>query len=277
MAKGRFMWGIGSGALPADGAMFNIDFFKLEQRKAAREVLDAVLDLWNDPKPGVYETDYFRYEVPEEVPSTSQKLHLRPYTSPHPPLAVAGVGPKSDMLTLAGQHGWIPLSLNFITPHTIRSQWETYAENAAANDILADRRIWRVTREIAVGRTSKEARKLAIEGTIGRDWGTYIIPLLKRLGQTIALKVDPEMPDDEITVEYCADNLWVVGDVDEVTEKLTNLYDYTGGYGVLLAMMHEWDGDGAWQESMRLLAEEVRPNMPSPDAPVAAAAAGQSS
>ena len=29
-----------------------------------------------------------------------------------------GIGPKSDMLTLAGERGWIPMSINIVTAPT---------------------------------------------------------------------------------------------------------------------------------------------------------------
>ena len=40
---------------------------------------------------------------------------MRPFQRPHPPIGVAGIGPKSDMLTLAGERGWIPMSINVVT------------------------------------------------------------------------------------------------------------------------------------------------------------------
>ena len=38
----------------------------------------------------------------------------KPYQQPHPPIGVAGVSAKSDTLTLAGERGWIPMSINFL-------------------------------------------------------------------------------------------------------------------------------------------------------------------
>ena len=57
------------------------------------------------------------------------------------------------------------------------------------------------------------------------------------------------------------DNLWIVGDVEEVTAKLQTLYDDVGGFGTLLVIGHEWlPGDG-WHRSMQLLAERVVPKL----------------
>ena len=48
MARGRFMWGIGSGGFPGDADLFDIDTKQLEQRPLTRDILDTVLDLWGD-------------------------------------------------------------------------------------------------------------------------------------------------------------------------------------------------------------------------------------
>ncbi|MFB9070260.1 hypothetical protein ACFFX0_03265 [Citricoccus parietis] len=52
-----------------------------------------------------------------------------------------------------------------------------------------------------------------------------------------------------------------------MTQKVKDLYEYTGGFGVLSVAGHDWDDAGQSEESMRLLAEEVRPNLPTPAAP----------
>ncbi|MFC0246981.1 LLM class flavin-dependent oxidoreductase [Citricoccus parietis] len=267
LAKGRFMWGIGNGALPTDGAMFDVDFSKREQRAGSRAVLDAVLNLWNNPEPGVYETEFFKFTVPEPDDVTGTRYHMKPYTQPHPPIAAAGSGPKSDMLGYAGANGWIPMSVNFVIPWTVKKQWEVYEAAAVENGIVPDRRLWRVNREVVVARTDAEARELAKSGALARDWMTYLIPLFRRLGEMINVKIDPDMPDDLIDIDYFIDNIWLVGSPETVTQKVKDLYEYTGGFGVLSVAGHDWDDAGQSEESMRLLAEEVRPNLPTPAAP----------
>ena len=75
------------------------------------------------------------------------------------------------------------------------------------------------------------------------------------------LKVDPEMPDADVTPEYLADNIWVVGTPDEVAAKLREIHETVGGFGVLLAMGHEWQPKEKWERSMTLLAQEVLPQL----------------
>ena len=52
-----------------------------------------------------------------------------------------------------------------------------------------------------------------------------------------------------------------VGSVDDVVAKVRRLYDDVGGFGVLLAMGHEWEPRGPWLNSVTLLANEVMPRL----------------
>lgn len=262
MARGRFMWGVGSGGFPGDFELFEIDTERLEQRGLTRDILETVLALWNDPAPGTFTHDRWHFRVPEPQAEIGLRLHLRPYSRPHPPIGVAGIGPRSDMLTMAGERGWIPMSINIVPTATLQSQWETYSGAAARAGRQADRAMWRVCRDVYVGETNEQARREVIEGVIGRDWREYFLPLLKKGRLMIAPKVDPSMSDEEVTLEYLCDKLWIVGDVETVTAKLQRLYDDLGGFGTLLVIGHEWHPREGWERSMRLLAEEVMPRLP---------------
>jgi alkanesulfonate monooxygenase SsuD/methylene tetrahydromethanopterin reductase-like flavin-dependent oxidoreductase (luciferase family) len=53
-----------------------------------------------------------------------------------------------------------------------------------------------------------------------------------------------------------------VGSVDTVTRKLDELQQALGGFGTLLVLGMDYsDNREAWHQSMRLLAEEVAPNV----------------
>jgi alkanesulfonate monooxygenase SsuD/methylene tetrahydromethanopterin reductase-like flavin-dependent oxidoreductase (luciferase family) len=261
LAQGRFRWGIGSGGFSGDFDLFDIDTQHLEQRALTREILDAVLALWNDPPPGLVEHPRWRYRVPEHQQEIGLQLHLRPFQQPHPPIAVAGIGPRSDMLTLAGQRDWIPMSINIVTPQTLKAHWETYAESAAQAGRTVDRAIWRVSRDIYIGETPAQARRDVLDGVLGRDWREYFLPLLKHNKMMIGPKLDPTMPDEAVTLEYLCENIWLVGDVEEVTQKLRDLYTTVGGFGTLLVIGHEWQPEEKWRRSMELLAAEVAPRL----------------
>jgi alkanesulfonate monooxygenase SsuD/methylene tetrahydromethanopterin reductase-like flavin-dependent oxidoreductase (luciferase family) len=261
MARGRFAWGVGVGGFAGDQELFDIDVEHGESRRLTRDVLDTVLAVWDDPPPGVHRHERWRYRIPESQDRIGQRLHLKPYQKPHPPIAVAGISPRSETLALAGQRGFIPMSINFVPAATLRSQWQTYADAARQAGREPDRAAWRIARDIYVGETTAQARRDALDGVLRRDWTDYFLPLLGSSKMLGLPKIDPAMPDEAVTPEYLLDNIWIVGDVDEVTAQLRRLYDDVGGFGTLLEIGHEWEPRDKWERSMELLANEVIPRL----------------
>jgi alkanesulfonate monooxygenase SsuD/methylene tetrahydromethanopterin reductase-like flavin-dependent oxidoreductase (luciferase family) len=259
LARGRFLWGIGSGGFPGDFELFGIDHKAKEHLEVTRQSLEVILDLWNDPKPGLRESRYWRFRVPEPQDDIDLRLHLRPFQRPHPPIAVAGVSADSETLTLAGEHGWIPMSINFVPARVLRTHWASVEAGAGRAGRTPDRAAWRVARDVLIADTPAEARRLALTGPLARDWNGYFLPLLRKSRRLGAVKVDPAMPDDAVTVEYLLEHIWIVGSVDEVAARLRRLRDDVGGFGTLLVIGHEWDPPGVWERSMERLVGEVLP------------------
>ena len=50
MAKGRFMWGVGSGGFSGDFEVFGVDPKSGEHRELTRDSIDLILQLWEDPR-----------------------------------------------------------------------------------------------------------------------------------------------------------------------------------------------------------------------------------
>jgi len=261
LAHGRFYWGVGSGGFPGDFELFGFDPEKGDHRWMTRDAIDLVLQIWNDPKPGLYEHKYWRFKIPEPIEEVGLKVHLRPFQKPHPPIGVAGLSPKSDTLVLAGERGWIPMSINLVPPRILKTHWMSVEEGARKTDRTPDHSTWRVARQVYISDTTQQARKEALEGVMARDFRQYFLPLLSRMKMMSLVKVDPEMPDSEVTIEYLADNIWIVGSPDDVVNKLRQLYHEVGGFGVLLAMGHEWQPRDKWVRSMTLLIQEVMPRL----------------
>src|SRR5437879_3636205 len=109
MARGRFYWGVGCGGFPGDFGMWGVDPKSGEHRVLTRGILDTVLALWQDAKPGAYEGEgrRWRFTVPQPQPDIGLRLHLKPYQRPHPPIGVAGVSANSETLVLAGERRYI--------------------------------------------------------------------------------------------------------------------------------------------------------------------------
>ena len=261
MAKGRFNWGVGSGGFPGDFEVFGFDPTTGEQRGMTRDAVDLVLQIWEDPKPGLYEHKYWRFTIPEPVEEIGLGFHVKPYQQPHPPIGVAGVSEKSETLVLAGQRGWIPMSINIVPTRVVKTHWDMVQQSAEEAGRTPDRSEWRVAREVYVSDTSKQARKEALEGVMTRDFQNYFLRTLPRMRMLGLMKQDPDMPDSDVTPEYIVDNIWVVGSADEVAEKLSDMSEAVGGFGMLLAMGHEWEPWERWLNSMSVLAEEVIPRL----------------
>ncbi len=257
MARGRFYWGIGSSSTPGDYEMFGFDPESSDRREYTRQSIDLILKIWEDPKPGLYESEYWRFRIPEPVDEIGLTFHLTPYSKPHPPIAIAGVSPRSDTLIMAGERGWIPMSINLVPSNIVKTHWDAVEEGASKAGRTADRSTWRIAREVYVAETTEQARKEALNGTLRRDFEDYWLKLMPWSKTLDRMKLDPNMPDSDVTVEYLRDAIMIVGSPDDVADQLRQLYDDVGGFGVLLAMGHEWAPEDQWVNSMTFLSREV--------------------
>ena len=261
LAHGRFQWGIGSGGFPGDFEVFGFDPSKSDHRNMSKESVELILQLWEDPKPGRYKSDYWDFTIPEPDEEIGLRFHITPYQKPHPPIGVAGVSPKSETLTMAGERGWIPMSINLVPSNTLAGHWEAVELGATKTKNEPNRSDWRIAREIFVAEDGTAAREEALNGILRRDFDNYFHRLMSKLDMLGLYKRDQSMPDSEVTPEYVMENVWIVGDPDEVATKIRDLHQEVGGFGVLLAMGHEWSPLDKWQKSMELLAREVLPNV----------------
>ena len=57
------------------------------------------------------------------------------------------------------------------------------------------------------------------------------------------------------------DAMVVAGSPGTVTQKLVAFREEVGDFGTLIATAHDWDDEARWRRSMRLLADEVMPNL----------------
>jgi limonene 1,2-monooxygenase len=104
MTRGRFMLGLGPGALPSDAAMIGLDM--PETRELLEDAVDVIVQLFRGDKPVDFENARWSLH--------GAQLHLRPYTHPHPEIAIAAVASPSGP-RLAGRHGLGLLSVGATT------------------------------------------------------------------------------------------------------------------------------------------------------------------
>jgi len=95
---------------------------------------------------------------------------------------------------------------------------------------------------------------------MGRCWREFLLPLYLRLGLGRLLKHDPAMPDEAITLEYLADNVWLTGSPQTLTRRINHLQEQTGGFGYLIITSYDAASERpAWQRSLQLFATQVLP------------------
>ena len=262
LSGGRLLFGVAASGLPSDWAMFHVDGMGGVNREMTREALEIILQMWANEPPFTYEGKFWSATLPETMFGTL-KTHLRPLQQPHPRIGVAGLSRNSDTLKLAGEKGFIPLSLNLGTSY-VATHWDAVEAGAAVTGRTANRNDWSLVREVFVAETDKEAWELSVNGPMGRMMREYLLPLLGAFGYLENLKHDPDVPDSEVTPEYCAEHNWLIGSPDTVAEKLAAMYDEVNGFGKLLVFGFDYaDQPEVWQRSMKLLAEEVGPKVAS--------------
>ena len=181
--------------------------------------------------------------------------------TPHPPIGVAGLSKNSDTLKLAGEKGFLPMSLN-LNPAYVASHWDSVEAGAAKVGRTPDRGEWRMVREVFVADTDEEAMRLSVGSMMGRMMREYFLPLLSQFGFFEYLKHDQSVPDSDVTPEYCAQHNWIIGSPRTVIEKIEKIYDEVGGFGQLLVFGFDYiDKPEAWRHSLELLAREVMPKV----------------
>jgi alkanesulfonate monooxygenase SsuD/methylene tetrahydromethanopterin reductase-like flavin-dependent oxidoreductase (luciferase family) len=260
MARGRFQWGIGGGAIPTDLALFGLDPNPAAVRARSAEVLDVVLELWASDGRFTYHGRFFDIETPVFDPVKDRGYYMKPYQQPHPPVAVAASTPDSGSMRMAGERGWIPMSSSLLSRTYLSDHWRLVEAGAAQAGRKASRSEWRIARDVLVGPTAAVARERA-RIVLGRNYVQHQHP--NRVGtiQMASTKLDPAMADEAVTVDYLMDNVWIVGDPSECVDRIQQLHEESGGFGTLLSITTDSDDAGWDHESLRLLMEQVAPRV----------------
>lgn len=244
LTRGRAMFGVGPGALGSDAYMLGID--PLTQRQRMDESLGIIMRLFTETEPLTYKSDWF--ELHEAV------AHLRPYTYPHMPIAVAAAQSPSGM-ELAGKHGASVLSVSVIrdpgTAPNLRKYWDIAEETAAKHGHTMHRDDWRLVVHVHLAESRKEAMAQARVGA-GRYQREYF-------EQTLGLNVT-KGPVDKIIDTMVERGAWCVGTPDDLIAHIKRLDEESGGFGGFLVQATEWGTREQVLHSYELVARYVKPH-----------------
>jgi alkanesulfonate monooxygenase SsuD/methylene tetrahydromethanopterin reductase-like flavin-dependent oxidoreductase (luciferase family) len=261
LARGRFYWGIGGGAIPTDLALFGLDGLSpADVRARSAEALDIILKLWASDGSFSYQGTHFTVTAPDMDPVRERGYYMKPFQKPHPPIGVAATSLGSAAIRMAGERGWLPMSSSLLAPVHLKDHWPLVEAGAASTGRVADRREWRIGRDVFVADTNTEARERA-RAVLGRNYVRHQYPNRVGTSQMAACKVDPNLPDDALDVDYMMEHMWIVGDPQECADRIRRLYETVGGFGQLLAITQDSDNPEWDHRSLQLLIEEVGPRV----------------
>lgn len=262
ISGGRMNMGIAAGALPMDQYMFGTS--NEINRAMLRESLDIMLRLFTDPNPFEIKGKYFTARQPAR--DGIHYPHLKPLQKPHPPLAMAGAfSTKSESLTLCGERGFRPISLNMAS-HFTAQHWASIEAGARKSGRTPKRSEWAIVRDVLVADTDELAWEYAVRGAMGRMFTQYFLPLMSTIKtdrtaiEYFAASAAVGIP--QITTEYCAEHNWLIGSPQTVVKKIEQMYADVGGFGTLLLHTFDYaDAPEQWRRSLELLGTEVLPKI----------------
>ena len=246
MTRGRFMLGLGPGALPSDAAMIGLDM--PQTRELLEDAVDVITRLMTSEDPVTFEND--RWSLKDA------RLHLRPYSDPHPEIAIAAVaspaGPR-----LAGRYGHGLLSVGATTAagfDALALHWDVMEERAAHYGVRADRNAWRLVGLMHLAETKEQAYQDVEHGMLA--WFDYF-------QHTAAF---PQMAvGDGTTVRECIDfvnesGVGTIGTPDDAIGQIERLWKQSnGGFGAYLQLAHDWAAPAAKFRNYELFARHVAP------------------
>ena len=244
MTRGRVMLGVGPGALSTDAHMLGIE--PVTQRRRMDESLGIIKRLLTETEPITHKSEWFTLN--------EARLHLRPYTLPHFPIAVAAAQSPSGMV-LAGKYGLGILSVSVVRggaySKTIREFWRIAEETAEEHGNVLERNDWRLVIHAHLAESKKEAIDQVRVGS-GRYQREYFV-------ETLGHDLDFDGPQDEIIDVMTERGAWLVGTPDELIEHIHRLDEETGGFGGLMIQATEWGTREQVLHSYELLARYVMP------------------
>ena len=203
--------------------MFNVDGMSGQNRDMTREALEIILKMWTEDAPWTHNGKFWTVTKPEPM-FDFLKPHIKPLQAPHPPIGVAGLS-QGFRHAEAGRRARLHPDEPQPQPGLCRQPLGIGGERARAKTgRKPNRQDWRLVREVFVADTDEEAWRLSAGDMMGRMMGEYFLPLLGHFGFKDYLKHDPDVPDSDVTVDYCAKRNWIVGSPSTVAEKIETIY-----------------------------------------------------
>lgn len=256
MTGGRYIAGVAPGSFPTDAQLFATG---KDNNEMLIEALDIIESIWTKPAPFTINGKYWSVDMPAYDPDVKGP-HLKPFQKPHPPIAMTGMQASSPSMALAGRRGYLPISQQ-VGVETLVQHWETYSTAAEEAGLQAARTDWRIMRDFFVADTDEQARDAVVNGAAGETWRHVLLPIFKRMN-LLSLIGGKSRDPEEITVEWMADNFWLVGSPNTVQEKARALYRECGGIGPVISFTYDYSATpDIYRRNFELMGREVMPGL----------------
>jgi limonene 1,2-monooxygenase len=242
MTRGRVMFGAGPGLLPSDAFMLGIPVDKQRDRMA--EALDVILRLFRG-EVVTEQTEWFNLQ--------NARVHLLPYTKPHPEVCVAStITPSGGRL--AGKYGLGMLCVAATTAagyDVLGTNWQIATDIAAARGDAMDRGRLRLVGPVHLAATRAQAFENVKFGL--ERWAQYFTMF------------NPAGAGDAFSAPNPAEALveagWaVIGTPADAIAQIERLQAQSGGFGCFLQLAHNWADWRQTLESYELFARHVTPH-----------------
>ncbi len=239
--QGRFMFGMGPGALPSDAFMMGID--PLDQRRMMEEAVEVLVPLLSG-ETVTAKTSWFELK--------DAHLQLRPFTRPRVHMAVASaVSPTGARL--AGRFGLGLLSFAATSQEgfmALPANWKIAEEKAAEHGQQVHREEWRLVGPMHIAESREQARENV---RFGLEKFVYYF------NDVAALPLTPKGEFDDLVDAFNESGFGVIGDTDDAIAQIQRLWEQSGGFGAFLQIAHNWADWPQTQRSYELIARYVMP------------------
>ena len=237
--KGRFMFGVGPGLLPSDAFAMGID--PATQRDRMVQAIEVILKLFAGERV-TQKTDWFTL--------VDAKCQLRPFTWPHPEIAVASsVTPSGGKL--AGRHGFGMLCVAATQEggyDALGINWQVANETAAEHGRTMDPEKLRLVGPVHIAETREEAMQNIKFGF--EKWSDYFAGITGN----IAGRQQGGSVEDAIKA-----GVIVVGTPDDAIAQIRRLQKKQGEFGCFLQLAHNWANFENTKKSYELWMRHVTP------------------
>ncbi len=242
LTRGRFMFGMGPGALPSDAFMMSID--PIDQREMLEQAAEAVIALL-DGETVTRKTSWFELN--------DARLQLRLYKNKPLPMAVASaISPTGARL--AGKHGMGLLSFAATAKEgfmALPRNWAIAEEIAAEHNNTVRREDWRLVGPMHIAETRRQARENVRFG---------LEKFIYYFNNVAALPLTPKGEFDDLVDGVNESGFGVIGTPDDAIAQIERLAEHSGGFGAFLQIAHNWADFPQTKRSYELIACYVMPH-----------------